>query len=178
RGDPPLGHDVRVNTRNRVPPHRQAPVMRCAPSFSSWNLFQYSRLTAVRRPTRQALTQSCGRDRAMTASASAVTLRGAPQCHGENVEPTVRTRSTSECGIMLIFSVTPSCPASEPRRSDSIAERESVAAGTRVGDRDAAARRGTVCGHAQWQDTPLGRSTQGCQQLRGEAPQGARLSGE
>ncbi|RNC34639.1 thimet oligopeptidase [Trypanosoma cruzi] len=36
----------------------------------------------------------------------------------------------------------------------------------------------TVCGHAQWHDTPLGRSMQGCQQLRGEAPQAARLSGE
>ncbi|RNC43323.1 thimet oligopeptidase [Trypanosoma cruzi] len=37
---------------------------------------------------------------------------------------------------------------------------------------------GSVCGHAQWQDTPLGRIMQGCQQLRGEAPQGAPLSGE
>ncbi|RNC43310.1 thimet oligopeptidase [Trypanosoma cruzi] len=37
---------------------------------------------------------------------------------------------------------------------------------------------GSVCGHAQWQDTPLGRSMQGCQRLRGEAPQGAPLSGE
>ncbi|KAF8306685.1 hypothetical protein TcBrA4_0021760 [Trypanosoma cruzi] len=36
----------------------------------------------------------------------------------------------------------------------------------------------TVRGHAQWQDTPHGRCTQGCQQLRGEAPQGARPSGE
>ncbi|KAF8300562.1 hypothetical protein TcYC6_0059770 [Trypanosoma cruzi] len=37
---------------------------------------------------------------------------------------------------------------------------------------------GSVRGHAQWQDTPLGRCMQGCQQLCGEAPQGARLSGE
>ncbi|RNC36481.1 thimet oligopeptidase [Trypanosoma cruzi] len=37
---------------------------------------------------------------------------------------------------------------------------------------------GTVCGQARWQDTPLGRSMQVCQQLRGEAPQGARTSGE
>ncbi|RNC52177.1 thimet oligopeptidase [Trypanosoma cruzi] len=36
----------------------------------------------------------------------------------------------------------------------------------------------TVRGHAQWQDTPLGRSMQGCQQLCGETPQAARLSGE
>ncbi|RNE98452.1 thimet oligopeptidase, partial [Trypanosoma cruzi] len=35
----------------------------------------------------------------------------------------------------------------------------------------------TVGGHAQWQDTPHVRGTRGCQQLRGEAPQGARLSG-
>ncbi|KAF8283238.1 hypothetical protein TcYC6_0002150 [Trypanosoma cruzi] len=37
---------------------------------------------------------------------------------------------------------------------------------------------GIVRGHAQWQDTPLGRCMQGCQQLCGEAPQGAPLSGE
>ncbi|ESS61850.1 hypothetical protein TcG_11071 [Trypanosoma cruzi] len=79
----------------------------------------------------------------MTASASAVTLRGIPRRHGENVEPTVRPRSTSESGTVQIASVTPSCTASGPKRSDSIAERESVATGTRVGDRDAAARRGT-----------------------------------
>ncbi|KAF8277367.1 hypothetical protein TcBrA4_0110540 [Trypanosoma cruzi] len=116
----------------------------------------------------------------MMASASAVTLRGAPQCHGENVASTVRPRSTSESGIMLFSPVTSSCTASSPRRSASIAEREPVATGTRVGDRDAAARRGmkTVCGHAQWQDSPHGRCTQGCPQPRGEAPQGARLSGE
>ncbi|RNE96573.1 hypothetical protein TcG_12950 [Trypanosoma cruzi] len=143
-GDPPLGHDVRVNTRNRVhtTPSSACHAV-CAPSFSSWNFFQYGRLTAVRNSTCQALTQSCGRDRAMTASASAVTLRGAPQCHGENVASTVRPRSTSESGIMLISSVTSSCTARIPRRSASIAERESVAAGTRAGDRDAAARRGT-----------------------------------
>ncbi|ESS60355.1 hypothetical protein TCDM_14265 [Trypanosoma cruzi Dm28c] len=79
----------------------------------------------------------------MTASASAVTLRGIPRRHGENTELIVRTRSTSESGTVQIASVTSSCTARIPRRSDSIAERESVAAGTRVGDRDAAARRGT-----------------------------------
>ncbi|RNC58870.1 hypothetical protein TcCL_ESM03479 [Trypanosoma cruzi] len=79
----------------------------------------------------------------MTASASAVTLRGIPQCHGENKEPIVRPRSTSESGTVQISSLTSSCTASGPRRSDSIAERESVATGTRVGDWDAAARRGT-----------------------------------
>ncbi|KAF8297779.1 hypothetical protein TcBrA4_0066020 [Trypanosoma cruzi] len=79
----------------------------------------------------------------MMEPASAVTLRGAPQCHGENVEPTVRPRSTSESGTVQISSVTSSCTASSPKRSASIVERESVAAGTRVGDRDAAARRGT-----------------------------------
>ncbi|RNF00389.1 hypothetical protein TcG_11918 [Trypanosoma cruzi] len=79
----------------------------------------------------------------MTATASAVTLRGIPRCHGENVASTARTRSTSESGIMLFSPVTSSCTASGPRRSASIAERESVAAGTRVGDWDAAARRGT-----------------------------------
>ncbi|RNE99266.1 hypothetical protein TcG_12466 [Trypanosoma cruzi] len=79
----------------------------------------------------------------MTASASAVTLRGIPQRHGENVESTVRTRSASESGTVKISSLTSSCTASGPRRSASIAERESVAAGTRVGDWDAAVRRGT-----------------------------------
>ncbi|RNC56202.1 putative thimet oligopeptidase, putative,metallo-peptidase, clan MA(E), family M3 [Trypanosoma cruzi] len=83
------GHDVRVNTRNRVlaTPSSACHAVR-APSFSSWTSFQFRRLTATRKPTRQALTQPCGRDRAMTASASAVTLRGIPQCHGEHVEPT------------------------------------------------------------------------------------------
>ncbi|KAF8300703.1 hypothetical protein TcYC6_0058040 [Trypanosoma cruzi] len=36
----------------------------------------------------------------------------------------------------------------------------------------------TARGHAQWQDAPLGRCMQGCQQLCGDAPQGARPSGE
>ncbi|ESS62037.1 thimet oligopeptidase [Trypanosoma cruzi Dm28c] len=161
-------------------PPRQAPVTRCAPSFSSWNFFQYGRLTAVRKPTCQALTQSCGRDRAMTASASAVTLRGIPRRHGEDVESTARPQSASESGTVQISSVTPPRTASGPRRSASIAERESVATGTRLGDWMLlpGGELKTVCGHAQWQDTPHGRSTQGCQQLRGEAPQGARLSGE
>ncbi|ESS55600.1 hypothetical protein TCDM_12917 [Trypanosoma cruzi Dm28c] len=79
----------------------------------------------------------------MTASTSAVTLRGIPQCHGENVESTVRTRSTSESGTVKISSVTSSRTASGPRRSASIAERESVATGTRASDLNAAARRGT-----------------------------------
>ncbi|KAF8304272.1 hypothetical protein TcYC6_0038740 [Trypanosoma cruzi] len=61
----------------------------------------------------------------------------------ENTEPTVRPQSTSESGTVELSSVTSSCTASRPRRSDSIAERESVATGTRVGDWDAAARRGT-----------------------------------
>ncbi|RNE95326.1 mucin-associated surface protein (MASP), partial [Trypanosoma cruzi] len=61
-GDPPLGHDVRVNTRNRVHTTTTGACHAvCAPSFFSWNFFQYGRLTAVRRPTCQALTQSCGR---------------------------------------------------------------------------------------------------------------------
>ncbi|ESS55664.1 hypothetical protein TCDM_12850 [Trypanosoma cruzi Dm28c] len=152
-----FGHDVRVNTRNRVlaTPSSACHAV-CAPSFSSWNFFQYGRLTAVRRPTCQALTQSCERDRAIVASASAVTLRGAPQCHGENVESTVRPQSTSESGTVQISSVTPSCAASGPRRSASIAERESVAAGTRVGDRDAAARRGTE--NCLWPRSVAGQS--------------------
>ncbi|KAF8306520.1 hypothetical protein TcBrA4_0023110 [Trypanosoma cruzi] len=104
----------------------------------------------------QALTQSCGRDRAMTASASAVTLRGIPRRHGENVESTVRTRSASESGTIQISSVTASCTASSPRQSASIAERESVATGTRVGDLDAAAGRGTE--NCLWPCSVAGRS--------------------
>ncbi|RNC38050.1 hypothetical protein TcCL_NonESM12746 [Trypanosoma cruzi] len=150
-------HDVRVETRNRVlaTPTSACHAV-CAPSFSSCTSLQSRRFTAVRKPTFQALTQSCGRDRAMTASASAVTLRGIPRCHGENVEPTVRPRSASESGIMPISSVTSSCTASEPRRSDSIAERESVAAGTRVGDWDAAAMRGTE--NCLWPSSVAGHS--------------------
>ncbi|KAF8306598.1 hypothetical protein TcG_12396 [Trypanosoma cruzi] len=79
----------------------------------------------------------------MTASTSAITLRGAPRRHGENTELIARTRSTGESGTVQISSVTSSRTASSPRQSASIAERESVAAGTRMGDWDAAARRGT-----------------------------------
>ncbi|KAF8284984.1 hypothetical protein TcBrA4_0043160 [Trypanosoma cruzi] len=93
-------------------------------------------------------------------SATAVTLRGIPQCHGENVASTVRPQSASESGTVQISSVNSSCTASRPRRSDSIAERESVATGNRVGDWDAAARRGTgncprpcsVTGHSSRQE--------------------------
>ncbi|RNF11136.1 thimet oligopeptidase [Trypanosoma cruzi] len=120
------------------------------------------------------------RDRAMMASTSAVTLRGIPRRHGENMESTVRTRSTSESGIMLFSPVTSSCTASSPRKSASIAERglwrqELVWA---IGMLLPGGELKTVCCHAQWQDTPHVRGTRGCQQLRGEAPQGARLSGE
>ncbi|RNF01220.1 thimet oligopeptidase [Trypanosoma cruzi] len=59
-------------------------------------------------------------DRAMTASASALTLRGAPRRHGENVESTVRTRSASESGTVKISSLTSSCTARIPRKSASI----------------------------------------------------------
>ncbi|KAF8284640.1 hypothetical protein TcBrA4_0076330 [Trypanosoma cruzi] len=92
----------------------------------------------------------------MMATASAVTLRRIPRCHGENVASTVRTRSASESGTVQISSVTSSCTASGPRRSDSIAEREPVAAGTLVGDRDAAARRGT--GNCRWPCSVTGHS--------------------
>ncbi|KAF5216457.1 hypothetical protein ECC02_008255 [Trypanosoma cruzi] len=158
---PPLGDQFPGRPRNRVlaTPSSACHAVR-APSFSSWTSFWFRRFTAVRKPACQALTQSCGRDRAMTAPASAVTLRGFSKCHGENTEPTVRPRSASESGTVQIFSVTSSCTASEPRRSDSIAERESVATGTRVGDWDAAARRGTenclrpcsVTGHSARQE--------------------------
>ncbi|RNF11709.1 hypothetical protein TcG_09095 [Trypanosoma cruzi] len=127
----------------------------CAFLFS-WNFFQYGRLTAVRKPTCQALTQPCGRNRAMTASTSAITLRGAPRRHGENTELIARPRSTSESGTVKISSVTSSCTASEPRQSASIVERESVATGTRVGDLDAAARRGT--GNCLWPCSVAGHS--------------------
>ncbi|RNC40211.1 thimet oligopeptidase [Trypanosoma cruzi] len=161
-------------------PHRQAPLMRCTRLLFFWASFQYGHPTAVRKPTCQAVTQSCGRDRAMTASASAVTLRGIPQCHGEHLKPTVRTRSTSESGTVQLSSVTASCAASEPRRSDSIAEgslwrQELVWA---IGMLLPGGELGTVCGQAQWQGTPLGRCIRSCRQLRGETPQGARLSGE
>ncbi|RNE96808.1 hypothetical protein TcG_12853 [Trypanosoma cruzi] len=159
-----------VNTRNRVlaTPSSACHAV-CAPSFSSWNFFQYGRLTAVRKPTCQALTQSCERDRAMTASASAVTLRGIPRRHGENVESTVRTRSASESGTVQISSVTPSCTASGPKRSASIVERESVAAGTRVGGRDAAARRGT--GNCR---RPCSVAGQSARQVHARLPAAAR----
>ncbi|KAF8306556.1 hypothetical protein TcBrA4_0022300 [Trypanosoma cruzi] len=116
----------------------------------------------------------------MTASASAVTLRGAPRRHGENVELTVRTRSTSESGTVQIASVTSSCTASGPRQSASMPRgslwrQELVWA---IWMLLPGGELGTVCGHAQWQDSPHVRSTRGCPQLRGEAPQGARLSGE
>ncbi|ESS63197.1 hypothetical protein TCDM_14257 [Trypanosoma cruzi Dm28c] len=105
----------------------------------------------------------------MTASASAVTLRGIPRRHGKNVESTVRPRSASESGTVQISSVKSSCTASEPRRSASIAERESVAAGTRVGDRDAAARRRT--GNCLW---PCSVAGQSARQKHARLPAAAR----
>ncbi|ESS62828.1 hypothetical protein TCDM_14259 [Trypanosoma cruzi Dm28c] len=105
----------------------------------------------------------------MTASASAVTLRGIPQRHGENVASTVRTRSTSESGTVQISSVTSSCTASSPRQSASIAERESVEAGTRVGDWDAAARRGTE--NCLW---PCSVAGQSARQKHARLPAAAR----
>ncbi|RNC42495.1 hypothetical protein TcCL_NonESM07845 [Trypanosoma cruzi] len=84
------GTDVRVNTRNRAlatPTGASHAV--CSTSFSSCTSFHYNLLKAVRKSTCQAVTQSCERDRAITASASAVALRGIPQCHGENVDSAV-----------------------------------------------------------------------------------------
>ncbi|KAF8304337.1 hypothetical protein TcYC6_0037780 [Trypanosoma cruzi] len=104
----------------------------------------------------------------MTASASAVTLRGIPQCHEENVEPTVRPRSASESGTVQLSSVTSSCTASGQRRSDSIAERESVATGTRVGDLGAA-RRGTE--NCLWPCSVAGHSAR---QVHARLPAAAR----
>ncbi|EKF30701.1 thimet oligopeptidase, putative,metallo-peptidase, clan MA(E), family M3, putative [Trypanosoma cruzi marinkellei] len=175
------GHDVRVDVGNKA---HATPTTACHAVYvtflSSRTSSQFRRLTAVRKPTCQALTPSCRRYRAMTASASAITLRGIPRRHGENIKSAGRPRYTKESGIMQTFSVTSPCTASASRRSDSIAEKESVATGTRVGNRNAAARRepGSVRGHAQWRGAPLGRSMQGCQPLRGEFPRGARLSGE
>ncbi|KAF5213636.1 hypothetical protein ECC02_013831 [Trypanosoma cruzi] len=144
RAVPPLGARCPGRHQEQSPCHTDKRLSRGVCGFLFLpHIFQYSRLTAARKPTCQALTQSCGRDRAMTASASAVTLRGIPQSHEENVEPTVRPRSASESGTVELSSVTSLCAASEPRRIDSIAERESVATGTRAGDWDAAARRGT-----------------------------------
>ncbi|KAF8292119.1 hypothetical protein TcYC6_0118560 [Trypanosoma cruzi] len=117
----------------------------------------------------------------MTASASAVTLRGIPQCHGENVEPTVRPRSASEGGMAQIPSLTSSCTASGPRRSASTAEREPVAAGTLVGDWDAAARRGNeemsvaVLGEKTLRLAGPCKATSSCAV---ETSQGGRPSGE
>ncbi|EKF29571.1 hypothetical protein MOQ_006635 [Trypanosoma cruzi marinkellei] len=137
-------HDVVVDGRNRVhvTPTSTCHAV-CAPSFSSRTSLQFRRFTAVGKPKWQAWTQSCGRYHAVTPSASAVTLRGIPRRRGENVEITARPQSASEGGTAQISTVTPLCTASGPRRSDSIAKRESAVTGTRVGGRDAAARRGT-----------------------------------
>ncbi|EKF28702.1 hypothetical protein MOQ_007542 [Trypanosoma cruzi marinkellei] len=158
------GHDAVEDTRNRVLATPTSARHAVRVLVSSWKPLQYGRLTAVRKPTCQALAQSCGRDRALTASASAVTLRAILRCNGEDTKPTVQPRSASESGMMQISSVASSCAASGPRRSALNAEKKSVARGIRVGDRDAAARRGpgNVRGHAQWQKTPLVRSTQSC----------------
>ncbi|KAF8285635.1 hypothetical protein TcBrA4_0037850 [Trypanosoma cruzi] len=122
------GQNVRADARNRALARLTgAGRAVCAPSFSSWKYFHYSRLTAVRKPTCQALTQFCGRDRAIVACLSAASLRGIPQCHGETAEPTVRPRSASQSGTVQIPSETSSCSASALTRSASIAERQSVA---------------------------------------------------
>ncbi|RNC39787.1 thimet oligopeptidase [Trypanosoma cruzi] len=100
----------------------------------------------------QAVTQSCGRDFAMTASASAVTLRGIPQCHGENVEKTARPRSSRGSGTVQISWARSSWTASGSRHSASIAERESLWQQRLVCAIEMplpGGELGSVCGHAQ-----------------------------
>ncbi|RNC56298.1 mucin-associated surface protein (MASP) [Trypanosoma cruzi] len=55
----------------------------CATSFFSCTSFHYNLLTAAKKPTCQAVTQSCERDRAIVTSSSAASLRGIPQCDGK-----------------------------------------------------------------------------------------------
>ncbi|RNC32465.1 mucin-associated surface protein (MASP) [Trypanosoma cruzi] len=78
----------------------------CAPSFSSWASFHYNLFTAVRQSTCQALTQSCERNRAIVACLSAASLRGIPQCDGENMKPTEGPRCIKESSIIQLSSVT------------------------------------------------------------------------
>ncbi|RNC43297.1 hypothetical protein TcCL_NonESM07007 [Trypanosoma cruzi] len=139
------GNDFRVNTRKRL---LAAPKVAChavcAPSFSSWASFNFRRLTAVRKPTCQAMTRSCGRDRGMTASASAVTLRSIPQCDGESINSTKLLRFIKGSSTIQISSVTRSRMVNGQQNA-SIADRESVATKIRVGDWDVSGRGGIRC---------------------------------
>ncbi|RNC52757.1 hypothetical protein TcCL_ESM09967, partial [Trypanosoma cruzi] len=117
----------------------------CTTSSSSWTSFQYNPLTAVRQSTCQIGMPHCCRDRAIVASLSAASLRWIPQCDGENIKPTEPPRFTKESSITQISSVTQSRTASGATRSASIAERESVATRTRVGDWDVSRKKGMRC---------------------------------
>ncbi|ESS60365.1 mucin-associated surface protein (MASP) [Trypanosoma cruzi Dm28c] len=85
--EPPLGARCPGRARNTFP---ATPTGAChavyAPSFSSWASLQYGLLTAVKKSTCQIGLSSCGRDRAIMASSSAASLRGIPQCDGEDVK--------------------------------------------------------------------------------------------
>ncbi|RNC33881.1 mucin-associated surface protein (MASP) [Trypanosoma cruzi] len=84
--EPPLGARCPGRARNRVP---ATPTGAChtahAPFLFFWASLQYGHLTAVKKSTCQIGPPSCGRDRAMTSS-SAASLRGIPQCDGENMK--------------------------------------------------------------------------------------------
>ncbi|RNC35388.1 thimet oligopeptidase [Trypanosoma cruzi] len=82
------GHDVRVVPGIESSPHRQAPAMRCTRLLFFWASLQYGHPTGVKKSTCQIGPPSCGRDRAIMASSSSASLRGIPQCDGENMKST------------------------------------------------------------------------------------------
>ncbi|ESS60395.1 hypothetical protein TCDM_12080 [Trypanosoma cruzi Dm28c] len=127
----------------------------CATSSSSWNSFQYNPLTAARNSTCQIGMPHCWRDRAIVASLSAASLRGAPQCDGENIKSAGRTRFTKESSIAQISSATQSRTASGAARSASVADRESVDTGICVGDWDVSGRGGMRCLKPSFSDKAL-----------------------
>ncbi|RNC32376.1 mucin-associated surface protein (MASP) [Trypanosoma cruzi] len=84
--EPPLVARCPGRARNRVlvTPTNACHAM-CAPFLFSWASLQYGHPTAARKSMCQVGPQSCGRNRAIMASSSAASLRGIPQCDGENM---------------------------------------------------------------------------------------------
>ncbi|RNE96672.1 hypothetical protein TcG_12912 [Trypanosoma cruzi] len=85
--EPPLGARYPGQHQEYSPCHTD----RCLPCgvrafLFFWASLRYGHLTAVKKSTCQIGLSSCGRDRAIMASSSAASLRGIPQCDGEDMK--------------------------------------------------------------------------------------------
>ncbi|EKG07945.1 hypothetical protein TCSYLVIO_000921 [Trypanosoma cruzi] len=85
--EPPLGARCPGQHQEQSPRRTERRLSRVGRAFLfSWASLRYGHLTAARMSTCQIGLPSCGRDRAIMASSSAASLRGIPQCDGENMK--------------------------------------------------------------------------------------------